>query len=49
MSDASSFVEALKRDALIEDVYYTGFSTGAGGDFVFTIDIVAVGWREEDS
>jgi len=43
------FVEALKRDRMIDTVYYTGYSTGSEGEYIFTIDVIAYGWREEVS
>ena len=46
--DASSYVEALKRDSLIEDVSYTGYRTGSDGEFIFSIDVKAEGWSEEE-
>ena len=45
--DAANYVESLKADALIETVYYSGFNTSTLGEFVFTIDVIAAGWREE--
>ncbi|MDR2600572.1 MAG: pilus assembly protein PilM [Oscillospiraceae bacterium] len=44
---ASTFVENLRNNALIEDVYYTAYSTTATGHQSFSIDIVQVGWNEE--
>jgi len=46
---AATFVEALSRNPLIDTVYYTGYSTGGAGEFLFTIDVIAEGWREEVS
>ena len=44
---ASGYVEELRNDPLIDSVIYTGYSTGSGGNFIFTIDVVAAAWREE--
>ena len=46
---SAHFVEALKRESMIDTVYYTGFSSGSEGEFLFTIDVIADGWREEVS
>jgi len=43
------FVEALSREELIDTVYYTGFNTGSNGDILFTIEVIASGWGEEDT
>ena len=43
----AAFVESLSRNDLIEAVYYTGYSSGADGAFLFTIEIIAKGWNEE--
>ena len=45
--DAAHFVETLGRDPLVDRVYYTGFREGSSGEYIFTIDIVAVNWDEE--
>ena len=42
---AANYVEALKKDALVDTVNYTGYSTGSSGEYVFTIDVIATGWR----
>jgi len=47
--DAAAYVEALKTDSLIYDVYYTGYNTGSSGEFIFTIDVIASDWKEEVS
>jgi len=40
--DASEFVESLKNNPAFNnfDVYYTGYASGAGGEYIFSIDIV---------
>jgi len=40
--DASNFVESLRINPMFADfdVYYTGYTTGAEGTFIFSIDIV---------
>ena len=45
--DAAIFVEALNRETMIETAYYTGYNTTGAGEFVFSIDVIARGWREE--
>ena len=45
--DAANYVESLKTDKLIDTVYYSGFNTSTLGEYVFTIDVIAAGWREE--
>jgi hypothetical protein len=45
--NASHYVELLSGNALIDHVQYAGYNTGGEGEFIFTIDIRAVAWREE--
>jgi len=47
--DGAIFVEDLKKNSMIDTVYYTGYSTGSDGEYLFTIDVIATGWREEVS
>jgi len=43
--EAARYVDALKRDPIIKDVYYTGYNYGTTG-FGFTIDVIKTGWKE---
>jgi len=47
--DAALYVEALLRDNQVESVRHTGYNEGSGGEFNFTIDVKAEGWREEET
>jgi len=44
--DAAAYVEALTKSAMIDTVVYGGYSPGSAGEYIFSIDIVATGWRE---
>jgi len=46
---SARFVEALSSNDQFDTVYYTGYRTGTSGEFVFNIDVIATGWREEVS
>ena len=42
---AAQYVASLTENPLIYSVHYIGYSTGAAGEFVFTIGVVATDWR----
>ncbi|MCL2249380.1 MAG: pilus assembly protein PilM [Oscillospiraceae bacterium] len=45
MHDASNYVERLRRESIIAEVYHTGYRIAADGEFVFTIDVIKNNWR----
>jgi len=47
LHDASSYVERLRREAIILEVYYTGYRITPDDVFVFTIEVVKHNWRDE--
>ncbi|MCL2279016.1 MAG: hypothetical protein FWC20_06365, partial [Oscillospiraceae bacterium] len=49
LHDASSFVERLRRETIIAEVYYTGYRITPAEEFVFTIEVVKNNWRAEVS
>ena len=42
---AAIYVDTLKQDSIINNVYYTGRNYTSDG-FAFTIDVIKTGWRE---
>jgi hypothetical protein len=46
--EIANYVERLKRESIIDSVYYTGFNIGSDGLYNFSIDVVQAGWREEE-